>query len=119
MKLRMNWRMSKMDESKYQVAFDLILKAGNAKSSSMMAIDLAIEFDFENAKKNLEEAENEMREAHAIQIGMIQQEAQGNPVELNIILVHAQDHMTMAIMAKEIAEQFVDLYETIQELKNK
>lgn len=108
-----------MDESKYQVAFDLILKAGNAKSSSMMAIDMAKEFDFESAKKYLEEAENEMREAHAIQIGMIQEEAQGISVDINIILIHAQDHMTMAIMAKDIAEQFVDLYETIQELKRK
>lgn len=108
-----------MDESKYQVAFDLILKAGNAKSNSMMAIDMAKEFDFENAKKYLEEAENEMRGAHALQIGMIQEEARGNPVDVNIILVHAQDHMTMAIMAKDMAEQFVDLYETIQELKRK
>lgn len=108
-----------MDESRYQVAFDLILKAGNAKSSAMMAIDMAKEFDFVNAKKHLEEAENEMREAHGIQIGMIQEEAKGNSVDVNIILVHAQDHMTMGIMAKEIAEQFVDLYETIQELKRK
>ncbi|MDF2821909.1 MAG: phosphotransferase system lactose/cellobiose-specific subunit [Clostridiales bacterium] len=108
-----------MDETKYQVAFELIMKAGNAKSSSLMAIDMAKVFDFEGANKHLEEAENEMREAHAMQIGMIQQEAQGNPVDVNIILVHAQDHMTMAVMAKDIAERFVELYETIQELKQK
>lgn len=108
-----------MDESKYSIAFDLISKAGNAKSSAMMAIDMAKEFDFENARKNLTEAENEMREAHAMQMGMIQQEAQGNSVDVNIILVHAQDHLTMAIMAKDIAEQFIDLYKAIQELKQK
>lgn len=108
-----------MDESGYTMAFDLILKAGNAKSSAMMAIEKAKEFDFEKAKKYLEDSENEMREAHAIQIGMIQQEARGEPVEVNIILVHAQDHVTMAIMAKDIAEQFIDLYEMMQELKNK
>lgn len=104
-----------MDE-KYQVAFDLIMKAGNAKSTAMMAIEAARDFDFEEADKLLAQAEAEMRQAHQAQIDLIQQEAQGNPVDVNIILVHAQDHMTMTIMAKDNAEEFVNLYKLIQKL---
>lgn len=108
-----------MDDSKYQLAFDLIMKAGNAKSDAMMAIDAAKDGDFKEAEEYLAKAEAEMREAHQAQMDMIQQEAQGNPVEVNIILVHAQDHLTMAIMAKDFAEQFIDLHKTVYELKNK
>lgn len=106
-----------MDEE-YQVAFQLIMNAGNAKSLAMMAIEAAREFRFEDAKKHLEEAETEMRAAHQAQIDLIQQEAAGNPVAVNIILVHAQDHLTMAMMAKDRADEFVHLYQVIKELKD-
>ena len=48
---------------------------------------------------------------------MIQEEANGSPVEVNIILVHAQDHLTMAMMARDNAEEFIHLYRVIKELK--
>ena len=44
---------------------------------------------------------------------MLQQEAEGNPVKVNIILVHAQDHLTMAMMMRDMAEQFVNLYQLV------
>ena len=47
----------------------------------------------------------------------LQQEAEGNPVPVNIILVHAQDHLTMAQVMRDMAEQFMDLYQTVQTLK--
>ena len=108
-----------MDENKYNTAFELILNAGNSKSQSLLALEAAREFDFEEAKRCLKEAEKELRAAHKAQVDMIQSEAQGNSVELNIILVHAQDHLTMAMMAKDFTEEFVNLYKTIKELKNK
>ena len=36
---------------------------------------------------------------------------------VNIILVHAQDHLTMAQVMRDMAEQFMDLYQTVQTLK--
>jgi len=107
-----------MDESNYNVAFELILSAGNSKSQSLSAIEYARESNFEEAENCLEEAKIEMRKAHKIQVDMIQQEAQGKPVEVNIILVHAQDHLTMAMMAKDFSEEFVNIYKMITELKN-
>jgi len=107
------------NERKYEAAFDLIMKAGDAKSKSLMAIDAAREFDFEQADTYLEEAETQMRLAHRALIELIQQEAQGDPIEVNIILVHAQDHMTMAIMAKDNAIEFVHLYKLVHGLMNK
>jgi PTS system cellobiose-specific IIA component len=109
--------MEDTKDSKYQVAFDIIMKAGDARSIAMMAIDKAKEFDFIEARKCLEQAEKRLLEAHECQTEMIQQEAQGNEVDINIILVHAEDHFSMASTAIDFAEQFINLYELIYKLK--
>lgn len=31
-------------------------------------------------------------------------------MELNIVLIHAEDHLTMAIMSIDFAEEFIELY---------
>lgn len=106
-----------MDDEKYLPAFELIAHAGDAKAQALMAIEAAREFDFEEAQKCLKACEEEMHKAHDSQCDMIQQESTGHPVDVNIVLVHAQDHLTMAMMAHDNAEQFIELYKTIQELK--
>ncbi|WP_024293698.1 PTS lactose/cellobiose transporter subunit IIA [Lacrimispora indolis] len=106
-----------MEEKDYGVAFQLIMNAGDSKSASMMAIEAARKFDFVTAQQYLKEAEAQMRLAHQCQIDMIQQEAAGRPVEVNIILVHAQDHLTMAMMAKERAEELIHVYHMIKDCK--
>lgn len=106
-----------MGDEKYTAAFELIMNAGNAKSKALMAIEAARDFDFEEAEKCLKEAEVDMRKAHQAQFDMIQDEANGKPVAVHIILVHAQDHLTMAMMARDNAEEFINLYKMIKELK--
>ncbi len=108
-----------MEESKYSRAFQLITNAGNAKSAALMAIEAAREFDFVEAETKMQEAEAEMLEAHRVQTQMIQQEAGGTPVDVNIILVHAQDHLAMAMMAIKNAEEFICLYKTMRKLMDK
>lgn len=103
-----------MDEEKYECAMQMILHAGNAKSAALMAIDAAADGDFEGARIQLKAAQDEMHEAHGVQFGLIQSEASGSPVDVNIVLVHAQDHLTMAILANDLAERMVDMYERFQ-----
>lgn len=107
-----------MDETKYAKAFELIMNAGNAKSLALMAVESAREFDFEEAQKQLRESQQEFHLAHQAQSDMIQGEANGNPVELNIVLVHAQDHLTMATMAQDNAQEFINLYRLVKELQD-
>lgn len=103
-----------MDDSKYLNAFEIILNAGDSKAASYMAVEVAREFKFDEARQYLKEAEGKMRLAHQGQTDMIQREAKGETLDVNIIIVHAQDHLTMAMMARDHAEEFVHLYETIQ-----
>ena len=91
-----------VDDEKYEVAFEIIACAGDAKSLALMAI--------EQAEKNLAEAREQMAKAHDVQNDMLQSEAQGKSVELNIVLIHAEDHLTMAIMSIDFAEEFIELY---------
>lgn len=111
--------MDNDDDYKHLVAFQLIMNSGDSKSASMMSIEAAKKFDFEEAEKYLKEAEKELKVAHQSQIDMIQQEAQGKTIDVNIILVHAQDHLTMAMMAKDNAKEFLNLYKIIKMLMDK
>ena len=99
-----------MEEDKYELAMEIISHAGIAKSCALEAIDLADEGDFEGAERSLAEARHEMKGSHDVQFSMIQQEAQGKPVEVHLILLHAEDHLTMAIMCIDLAERFINLY---------
>lgn len=109
--------MGEINEASYQVAFELVMYAGNSRSCSLMAMEAAREARFEDAEQHLKEAEEELKKAHDAQTGMLAQEAGGNQVELNIILVHAQDHLTMAMVMKDNAEEFLNLYRMVYELK--
>lgn len=105
-----------MDEM-YEMAFQLIVNAGNAKSKAMLSVKASREFRFEEADALLEEAKTEFANAHHIQTGLLQEEAEGERNEIPLILVHAQDHLTMAMMAQDNAKEFFNLYQTIYELK--
>ncbi len=99
-----------MEEAKYENAMQIILHAGDAKSSALMAVDAAAEGDFAAAEDHLRESQEEM-------LSLIQGEASGQHVEVNVILVHAQDHLTMAIMASDLAERMVEMYRRMAKLE--
>lgn len=106
-----------MDESKYLPSFDIIMNAGNSRARSMLAIEAAREFRFEEAREYLKQADEELAKAHGAQTQMIGEEASGRPVDIHIILVHSQDHLTMAMMARDFAEELIQVYQMIEELK--
>lgn len=106
-----------MDEI-YETAFNLILSAGNSKSNSMMAIQAAREFRFEEAEELLDQAQKDLTEAHQIQTDLIQGEARGQKAEVNIIMVHAQDHLAMALMTVDNAKELLNVYKMIYDLKH-
>lgn len=100
-----------MNPADYEVAFQIITFAGNAKSNAMLAIKAAREGDADDARRLLGEADTELHEAHRAQTSMLTNEARGNPVHVNIILVHAQDHLAGAMLLRELADEFITLYQ--------
>lgn len=106
-------------ELEYQVAFELIAVAGDSKAESMAAINAAAEFNFEEAQEHLKVADERMVAAHEIQTEMLQNECRGQKANVNIILVHAQDHLTTAIIMRDQADIMLRLYRTIEQLSKK
>ncbi len=99
-----------------ETAFELILHAGNAKGYAMRAVKHAREFRFEEAEKLLQEAEKEKLLAHQVQTDMIQKEAEGERIQVDLITVHAQDHLNGAGIAYEQAEELVHVYRCLARL---
>ncbi|MCD7034542.1 PTS lactose/cellobiose transporter subunit IIA [Metabacillus sp. GX 13764] len=95
--------------------FQIILHGGNGKSSAMEAIMAAKQGDFPAARQKLKEAAEALNEAHVIQNSLIQGEVRGEKTEVSLLLVHAQDHLMNAITIKDLAAEFVELYERIGE----
>lgn len=96
-----------------QVIMGIIMHSGDAKSDAMEAIQYAKEKKLEKAYQLIEKAEQELLQAHSKQTGLIQNEARGEKTELSLLLVHAQDHLMTATTFKDLAKEFVELYEKI------
>jgi PTS system cellobiose-specific IIA component len=101
------------DQSIEQIAFQLILYAGNAKSSLMEAMYKAREGAFKEAREKVAEAKIELSKAHLAQTSMIQSEARGEKYPLNILLVHSQDHLMNAMLMRDLVEEIIFLHEKI------
>lgn len=102
-----------MDPEEYEKAFQMIAAAGNAKSNAMLAIRAAREGDFESAHKLMADADSDIHTAHSTQTDMLTEEARGNQVKINIILVHAQDHLTGALLTRDLAEEIIKLHQRV------
>ena len=93
-----------------EVVMPLIISAGNAKSLVMEAIYQAKAGDIAGAKDKIAEAEEALNDAHRVQTQLLQKEASGNSTALSLLLVHAQDHLMTAILAKDLATEIIDLH---------
>ncbi len=96
------------------VVFSLIANSGEVRSLSMEAIEFAKGGSFDKAREAIEEANKKLAEAHSTQTTLIQAEAQGKETKVTLLLVHAQDHLMNAITIKDMAREFVELYELIK-----
>lgn len=92
------------------IIIQIITHSGDAKSLLFEAIQLAKTGDLKGAEEKIVKAEEHLSLAHKEQTALIQTEAQGKPMEVTLLLVHAQDHLMNAIMFKDLAKEFVELY---------
>lgn len=65
----------------------------------------------------MEKANESLMKAHNTQTKLIQEEARGNHVEINMLMVHAQDHIMGTMLAKELVENMMEMQKEINQLK--
>ena len=107
------------NEKTYELAFNIIVHAGESRSLSSEAMDAAEAYDFDKAEELLEKANQEFLACHEVQTDMLTKEANGEKNEINVILIHSQDHLTMATMAMDNARRWIKINKKLQNLEEK
>ena len=86
----------------------LIVHSGDARAAAFHALQEAKAGNYEEAKKLMAESQEKALEAHHIQTGLLTDE--GNP-QVNLLLVHAQDHLMTSMLAQELIAELIELHE--------
>lgn len=106
-----------MDEAMEEICFGLIAASGTARSQAFEALKAAKEHNMAEARGLLAASKESSIEAHHKQTELISREASGEHTEVSVILVHAQDHLSMAIMAGDLAERMVEMHRRLARLE--
>ena len=99
------------------VAMGLIAGAGDARSSCMEAIELAKEGKFLEAREALTRADDSMVAAHETQTQLIRDEMSGESEGVSLLMVHAQDHLNLALVMRDVAEEFIQIHQRLMKLE--
>ena len=102
-----------MDEKIFELSFEIIGYAGNAKGMAFEAISKAKAGNIDEARALLKESKDEVNKAHKCQTQLIQQEASGNKTDVSVVLIHAQDHFMIAMEVITMVERMIKLYKII------
>ena len=57
------------------------------------------------------ESQKKALEAHHIQPGLLPDEGTGEGPQVNLLLVHAQDHLMTSMLAQELIAELIELHE--------
>lgn len=80
------------------------------KGKSLCSTGSCQKGDFNSASSLLSEAAEEILKAHEIQNKLISREANGEGMNVTLLLAHAEDHLMAAILAKDLISEMIDLY---------
>ena len=86
----------------------LIVHSGDARAAAFHALQEAKAGNYEEAKKLMAESK---KEAHHIQTGLLTDEGNGEGPQVNLLLVHAQDHLMTSMLAQELIAELIELHE--------
>lgn len=102
--------MADQDQSVEMISFALIAAAGTARSLAFDALAAAREHDFAKADELIAQSKEAALEAHHQQTQLLVKEANGEHTEVNVMLVHAQDHLMTSMLAQELIAEMIELH---------
>jgi PTS system cellobiose-specific IIA component len=98
-----------------EIAMMLIVHSGDARSLAFNALAAAKEGNFEEADELLKQSSDKALEAHHVQMDLLTKEAEGEKLEIGVLLVHAQDHLMTSMLAQELIKEIVQVYKKLAE----
>ena len=90
---------------------EIIVNAGQSRSLCFEALHAARQGNIDEAKSLLREADGYARQAHKMQTKLIEQDAGEGRQLMTLIMVHAQDHLMNSLLARELSEEIIHLYQ--------
>ena len=90
----------------------LISSVGAARSNYIEAIQHAKKGDFEKAEILMSEGKKLFKEGHQSHAALIQGEAAGDLTAVNLLLIHAEDHLMSAEILGVMAQELIELYQS-------
>ena len=99
------------DQGTAMVSFQLVAAAGEARSLAFEALEKAKAGDFDAAAKLMKQSKDAGIKAHHIQTQLLSTEAAGEHLSVDVLLVHAQDHLMCSMLAQELVQELICLYE--------
>src|SRR5471032_2763617 len=104
-----------MNDDFEQTVMELLINAGEARSNAMSAIQAARGADWKQADALMAAAREASRQAHIIQTRLIGLDEGIGKVPVNLIMVHAQDHLMTAMLCQDLAEELILLRRELAE----
>lgn len=102
--------MEELENGPEMVSFGIIAHAGDARSYAYGALAAAKAGNFEEAEALLKQSDAAAVEAHHMQTDLLIGEANGNKTPVDVLLVHAQDHLMTSMLAVELIKELIELY---------
>ncbi|MDE6475271.1 MAG: PTS lactose/cellobiose transporter subunit IIA [Erysipelotrichaceae bacterium] len=101
------------------IAMQMIASAGDGKALAFEALEEARNGNFEKALTLVKESEKASLEAHHAQTNLLVSQAKGDKLEVDVLLIHAQDHLMTSILAQELISEMVKMYIKMHEFETK
>lgn len=98
-------------------SMNIILHAGNAKGYLHEALEKARHGDFDQIENSMNDASDELLEAHKLQTKFLQEDSKGELNNLPVLLVHAQDHLMTVMSEKSLIEEMIEMYKSQHKLR--
>ena len=94
---------------------ELIINAGEARSYAMQALRAAKKGDWAQVEEQLAEASAASKRAHDVQTMLIGMDEGCGKIPVNLVMVHAQDHIMTSMLAREMIEELIAIYRQREE----
>ncbi|MBZ6003151.1 PTS cellobiose transporter subunit IIA [Leuconostoc gelidum subsp. aenigmaticum] len=100
------------------IAFEIILHSGNSRTNIHEAFEAMRRKDFKLSDQKLKDSNAELLLAHKAQTNLLQTYAAGTKIDMEIILVHAQDHLMTTMTLREMAIEMQNLYREVKNIED-
>lgn len=92
------------------ISFQIIMNSGDGRSDIHEAFSFMREGDFDEAEEKLKEANDKIVKAHNSQTDLLHGLANGQKMNIDVLLIHAQDHLMTTMTLREAATEMLFLH---------